>query len=348
MVACAAALLGALVPRTAATQHEPQHWVVSRDAFADLWYHGLATIGADSYGPLPLYSAAHVRTVRETKRTRGVVTRLDSSARALHAVFAGDSTFDALHFVPLYFVGVEPDAALAALQQALGAARADGTVPLALAARAAAVARSFPGARNRQALVTFVGVLAGEWRSTVRGQRVDWRPAPRTLVALQQDWESRFEPALSNYLAAGGRSRGTIVVVPALGAEGRVVSLRGGMSVVMVSGDSVAGIDDAPLLAAVRELAFALLDDASVTRLTAGMDRLAAERAREVAAVRGGAMLLDAVAPALAASYRRLFMSGEAGRGDRTFEAEYPLDARSESALRAATGRFSPLRPTGE
>jgi len=343
--ASAAVLLGALVPRTAAAQREVPQWVISRDAFADLWYHGLATVGVDSYGPQPLYSAAHVRSVRETKRTRGLVTRLDSSARTLHAAFAGDSAFDALHFVPLYFVGVDPGTALAALRQALGGGPSDSAVPLVIAARAAAVARSVPGARDRRALITFIDALAHEWRAIVRDERAAWRPSPRTLAALQRDWDSKFEPALSRYLTAGDRSRGTIVGVPALGGEGRIVSVRGGLSVVMVSGDSIAGVDDAPLLAAVRELSFALLDNMPANRLTAGFDRAAAERAREIAAVRGGAILLEAVAPTLAPSYQRLYTADEAGRKHRAFEAEYPLEASSVSALRAAAARFSSAHP---
>ena len=348
IVACAAVLLGAFAPGTAAAQREAAQWVVRRDAFAELWYHGLATVGADAYGPLPLYSASHARALREAKRARGLSTRLDSSARALRAVFAGDSSFDALHFVPLYFVGVDPDAALAALREALTGRQAVKAVPLALAARALAVTRPILGARNRQAVLAFVDALAIEWRLVVRDERATWRPSPRMLGELQQDWDSRFAPPLSRYLADGGRSRGTIVVVPALGREGRVVSLRDGASVVMVGADSVAGVDDAPLFAAVRELAFSLLDELPPARLTASFDRLDAEREREVAAVRGGAILLDAVAPSLVESYSRVFVAGFAGGGNRTLERAYPLDPHAESALRAAAARHAPPRSTQE
>lgn len=346
IIACAAVLLGALVPRTGAAQREAPQWVVRRDAFAELWYHGLATVGADDYGPLPLYSASYVRTVGDAKRERGLTTRLDSSARTLRAVFAGDSSFDALHFVPLYFVGVEPDAALAALREALAPRRAASVVPLALAARAAGVARSIPGTRNRQALLTFVDALAVEWRIVVRDERATRRPTTGTLRELQHDWDSRFAPPLSRYLAAGGRSRGTIVIVPALGSEGRIVSVRDGVSVIMVSADPVAGVDAAPLFAAVRELAFSLLDEMPPARLTARLDRLVAEREREVAAVRGGAMLLEAVAPSLVSSYQRVFVT--AGEGNAAFERAYPLDPRTEPALRAAAARVSPARSTQE
>jgi hypothetical protein len=126
------------------------------------------------------------------------------------------------------------------------------------------------------------------------------------------------------------------------------VSVRGRISVVMVSADSVDGVDDAPLLAAVRELSFSLLDEVPPARQTAGRDRLAAEREREVAAVRGGALLLAAVAPSLAPSYQRVFMSGITGERNLTFEREYPLHPRAESALRAAAARHSPSQSTQE
>lgn len=348
IVACTAVCLGVLAPGTATAQREVPQWVVRRDAFADLWYHGLATVGAADYGPLPLYSASHLRTAREAKRAHGVTTPLDSSARALRAAFAGDSSFDALHFVPLYFVGTDPGVALRALREALAGRAAASTVPLALAARAAAVARSIPGARNRQALLTFVDALEVEWRNVVRDERAMWQPSARTLLELQRDWDSRLAGPLSSYLAATGRSRGTIVVVPALGSEGRIVSLRGGISVVMVGADPVAGVDDAPLFAAVRELSFALLDALPPASPAAGRDRLAAERDREVAAVRGGELLLEAVAPSLAPSYRRVFMGGVAGERALTFERGYPLHPGAEAALRAAAARYSLPQSTQE
>jgi hypothetical protein len=348
ILACTAALLGTLAPRAAAAQGEAPRWLVQRDAFAELWYHGLATVGGDDYGPLPLYSASYVRAVRETKRARGITTPLDSAAATLRAAFAADSSFDALHFVPLYFVGVEPGAALAALREALAGGQAASSVPLPLAARAAAVARSIAGMRNRRAALTFVDALAAEWLGVVRDERAMWQPSARTVLDLQHDWDTSFARPLSSYLTAGGRSTGTIVVVPALGREGRVVSLRGGISVVMVSADAVAGVDDAPLFSAVRELAFSLLDEVPAGRLTAAVDRLAAEREREVAAVRGGAMLLEAVAPPLAPSYRRVFMTAVAGEETRAFERAYPLDPRAQRALRAAAARYSPPQSTQE
>ena len=86
---------------------------------------------------------------------------------------------------------------------------------------------------------------------------------------------------------------------------------------------------------AVRELSYPLLD---AVPPWAERDRVAAERARDVAAVRAGAMLLDRVAPPLAAPYRALFRSA-AARGGRTFEELFPLDITIERALRANVTR---------
>jgi hypothetical protein len=333
----------ALAPVHLKGQAAPARWTVERDAFADLWYHGLATIGARSDGPLPLYSATHMRAVGDRKRTRDIATRLDALAPALRTEFAADSAYEVLHFIPAFFVRDDPIAVLGALRAALSGAAARSPAPFSLAARAAAVARSFPSTRQRRALLSFMDALDDEWRNVVRQDRGAWAPRLGELAALRRDWDEQIGPPLASYLGALVPAGGMIVVVSALGAEGRIVVRPGGRSVVVVSADSVAGVRDAPLLAAVRELAYPLLDRAAWTSHAPRGDRLAAERARRIAAVRGGAILLEALAPALAPAYQRAVMAATDHRRSRRFESEYPMDDASQSALRAAAERYAVL-----
>ncbi len=338
-----ALLLGACSARAASAQWAPARFDVTRDPFADLWYHGMAAINGTSYGPLPLYDAGYPGDVRETKRRRALVTPLDSSVAALRAAFSSDSAFDVLHFVPAYFVGEDPVAVLASLRSAFtGHGATSGRAPPSgLDARAAVVARSFASSRQRQTVVVLLDALAAEWRAFVRDDRVERGPSPRALEALRRDWDVRFAAPLGEYLADAGHARGVIVVSPAVGAEGRIVAPRGGRVVVIVGAHRDAGVTGAPLLAAVRELAFPLLDRVPPLAESAGGDRLAAERRREIAAVRGGAMLLESVAPALVPSYERLYLAVAGGRPTRDFARAFPLDIETETALRAATARYS-------
>ncbi len=335
---------GMLAPARAGSQAGAARWRVERDAFAELWYHGLATIGAGPDQPLPLYSAAHARAVRARKQARGIATRLDASAPALRVVLAADSAYEMLHFVPPFFVGEEPVAVLGALRSALSGAAGGRAAPHSLAARAAAVAASLPTSRQRQALLPLLDALEDEWRSVVREDRGTWAPPAGALAELQRAWDDEIAPPLSAYLDALSPSSGLIVVVAAVGPEGRIVSRTDGRTVVVVGADLASGVRHAPLLAAVRELAYPLLDRAAWVSKAPHGDRLAAERARRIAAVRGGAMLLETLAPALAPDYQRAFLAAAGDRRSRTFESEYPMDRASESALRAAAARYA-LRP---
>ena len=311
----------------------PAGWTVRSDRFADLWFHALAVVGYEGYGPLTLYDHGYAARVRARKAQRGVRTQLDAQAGDLRAAFMADSAFELLHFVPLHFAGASPSAVLAALRLAAGGP-ADPTVDRALGARAGVIVAALPSARERAVLLRFVNAADDEWRRFLHDEAGELAGVDdRTLRVLQRGWIDRFAPALVGYLRAVHAERGTILVSPALGADGRVL-FGAGVAVVAVGRDVGEG-RDGPLLAAVRELSYPLLD---AVPPWAERDRVAAERARDVAAVRAGAMLLDRVAPPLAAPYRALFRSA-AARGGRMFEELFPLDITIERALRANVTR---------
>jgi hypothetical protein len=151
---------------------------------------------------------------------------------------------------------------------------------------------------------------------------------------------------LDGYLATIGIKRGLILISPAVGTEGRIVRDSTGAAIVVVSLGRAVGGENAALLRVVRELAFPLLDQLR-TPLTTSTSRIDAERARDAAAVRAGAIILDAVDEHLAADYRRLFLDAIGGR---SFDTAFPLDNESKVELRrlvisaaagAAPGRTS-------
>lgn len=331
-------LAPALVPAPAAAQQSAPRWVVNRDAFADLWYHGLAVVGGARYGPLPLYAPEYVVQVREAKRrfalATGVplATPLDAAAPRLRRAFASDSAFDVLHFVPLYFMGESPVEVLAAFRSALGGVSVASNSPSSLRARVAMIVASFPEARQRRTLRAFVTALDDEWRLFVRTDRETRPPDEHALLALQRAWDGTIAPPLRDWLASGGRPGGLIVVAPAVGAEGRVARIDK-RTIVVVGAALPGGVPVAPLLSAVRELAFPLLDVAPAATALGRPGDLEAQR--EIAAVRAGAMVLEARAPALVADYRQLFTTAAGGVSGRAFERRFPLDSASEAALRA-------------
>ena len=45
-------------------------WRFTDDAFADLWFHGLAVVGVYGFGPLPLYDASYALDARRARAGR--------------------------------------------------------------------------------------------------------------------------------------------------------------------------------------------------------------------------------------------------------------------------------------
>lgn len=320
----------AVPAQTPAQSEAASRWTVGRDPFVDLWFHCLAVIGYDGYGSLGLYDARYADRVKDAKARARITTTLDRRAIELRRSLAADSAFEVLHFLPLYFAGKDPGVVLPTLRAALHDAPRE-TNAGSVASTAALIAAALPTARERAVLISLIDAASDEWTSFVRNDRLTRAANDRpTVIALQAAWNDRFVAPLSVYLAATNVRRGTILISPALGGEGRIVRGPGGAVIVAVGSRDGGLASQAPLLAAVRELSFPLLDQVR-TPLVERASRVTAARARDAAAVRAGALVLDAIDSSLAADYRRLFV---ALIGGRTFEEAYPLDREAEIELR--------------
>ena len=55
-----------------ATVQGQEGWRVVLSPAADLWYHGLAVIGAETLGPLPAYSDEYVELIKQEKERLGL------------------------------------------------------------------------------------------------------------------------------------------------------------------------------------------------------------------------------------------------------------------------------------
>lgn len=337
----AALILGLLsmgVPRSLSSQHA---WTLVEAPQIDLWFHGVAVVGFRGFGPLPLYDPAYADRIRRAKDSLGVFpTALDRQAERFRTAFAADSNFEVLHFVPLYF----PAADRAAMLEALRAvARQRSGIPAVTDPRirfgAAAVAAVLRRPEERRILGDFAEALDREWREFYGAYwATRWAERGPRVAELQMEWDARFAPSLADYLRALRLDRGIIFLSPALGADGRIFDgdpADRTDNLVAVRSPESGDAPDLPLYAAVRELCYP-----AVRRALAGQpvvaNRIAAERRNSDAAVRCGALLIDARAPALLPGYRRAFASDTL---TATFEGVYPLDP----ALVSALGRV--LRP---
>ena len=314
-------LTGAQRAPAASPAAAPRGWTVARDPFADVWFQTMALVGDQGFGVLRLYDAALARaTPRRAPRDQAATARLSRIRQQL----AADSALEILHFVPMYFVGVAPAAALDALDDA--AAFRNGVASDGAHVAARAIVASLPTAAERRALSDAVAAARDE-----QGARV--APATRdgweTPAALEAQWSERFLPVVGAYLSRSGQAHGVIIVVPTIGFDGRVIASPS-LGTVVAVGPGNATEPEAPLLAAVRELAFRALDRVPVPH----EGRVAAARRRDVLAVRAGAILLEGDRR-LAEQYRAWY-SAASPFPFLAFEQIYPIDSATERALRAA------------
>ena len=317
-----------------ASAAQPSHpvWEIRSSEAMDLWYYGLAAIRFAGPGTIPYYSADFARRVREDRRARGLaVSRLDAEAASLGEALKGDTVFEALHFLPLYFHGDGAQLIASVRSIVTGGSVSHSDVDRDDASRGA-IAGVIATPTQRAALGRFVNALEEERPSFLLMRKRDEGSAER-LSALTARWEGEFAPALAPYLGAIAVRSGAIIVSPGLGAEGRII--RDGSAVTIAVGSGPA---DLPLFAVVRELCFPMVELVAAPAMTS---RLAAIDLANRAAVRCGAMLLDSANAQLADEYRRSYLgrSITGPRLHREFDAQFPLAPALEQSLRGNVDR---------
>ena len=304
------ALLAAAAAPSPVAGQRAERWEVRSSAAVDLWYHGLALVGFDGPGPLSWYSTDYARDVRADPARRGLHTLLDRDGAALRAAFRRDSTFEALHFLPLYYPGEWPERLLDLVRAVSGGdleTRQGVSAPrrAADAASVAALRAVFVTPEQRQVLRRFAEALDDEWRRYLRDARVRDAPAAAArLRAIRATWSADVEPAVRDNAALAGIRSGTILVSAPLGGEGRL--LRAGDGVVVAvqlpPGDTL-GL--AAALSAARELCFSTVPRGQASPATVDSGHAASEASSRDAAQCGARLV--AHRPDLADAYRALF-----------------------------------------
>lgn len=291
-------------------------WSVTTLDQVDLWYHGLAVVGYGVDEPAALYDPRYGRHVRAGKDRAGIsATPLDRASARLAATFGQDPAFEIVHFLPLYFAATDWPAMLQALRTLADSgspprppANSRGNMDPRVDRTLSALAAQLPRQAQRTALRRFAELLDDEWQRYLRDAR-QHSTAERAAHAraLEQLWNSEFAPALRRYLAQIDRERGTIILSPSLGREGRTVRW----------GDAAAGaiVAIAPPRSAApeatRAAAFDVLRELCFSTSRAVLDHLpghsvdpvAAEQMNRTTAARCGALVLQRYLPRMRAGY---------------------------------------------
>lgn len=297
-------------------------------------------------GPSPLYDPGYPSRAARAKEAAGVrETQLDAQLGRFRDEFQRDPAFEVFHFLPLYFPQAGRTEILTALELLAGT---DEGIPRAPSARTAfglaAVGSVLTTPGQRRVLGDFVSALVDEWAGFYE---LHWRGTEgqrqEVEASLRSAWADQFGPGLAPFLNGLGMPAGLVVLVPSIGAEGRIF---GGSpqdpqdNVLMVAAPAASAQALEVVFSMLRELSFPLvrrvMEQAGITAGNPNEGEVLAARA----AIRSGEFVLERTNPDFLSRYQRYFLAQidgppasrlDAGAG--FFEA-FSLQPEFEAALR--------------
>ena len=314
-----------------------QQWPVKTREHVDLWLHGYAMLQADT-ARVPLFRRGYQERMRSLRRSQAS-TRLDANTERLRARLATNPELVNGQFVPLYFGSWdELRRAVDIFFQAQGNPNASGDPNVRTAI--AIIAGAFPSGADREWLRTFVESLDDErqrfyheWWLAQQRQRAD------AVTAVDSLWQRVYRDKFRRFLQNTQQAGGEILLSLTLDGEGRTVTLGEQRNAVAV-GEPEA---EAQAVEAIYVLAHEVVN--AVTSVTLNDNTTPAEqRSGAVSSyaanvtVRGGAMLLQRIAPELVDGYLRYYLraggqSVPAGSLETAFAAAYPIPDTIRSAI---------------
>lgn len=295
-------------PSTSAGVQTPIGWPVRTAEYVDLWLHGYALITNDT-AKVPLFEPGYRTRMLDLRRQRNVTTALDANRQKLQdglainprlgdgqfAIFSFGS-FDELVRVTQLFVRNEGSPSTV---------NDPTTQQLFMALR-----NYYLTVADREWLRLFVMSLEEEqsrfYLSYWNAQQVDRAPA---RLALEAAWNNTYRNKFQRYLRNERLVDGTFVLSLPLGGEGRSLFSAAQGNGVAVPLETTADSGLASLYVFTHEIVGSASSRAVEDNLTPADARAgAAAKLIPIAAVRGGAVLLQRIAPELLQGYQRYYL----------------------------------------
>jgi hypothetical protein len=259
---------------------------------------------------IPFFRRGYRDQMRSRKSQANVVTQLDANADQLQARFAAFPNLVSAQFAALYFANwADMQRGIELFLRAEGNVRASND-PNALRVTAT-LAGYFPTAQDRDWLRLFSQALEdertkyfGSWWAEQQRQRA------ATVGALDTLWQTVQRPKLQRYLNNTRQATGDFLLSVPLDGEGRTISLGTARHIIAVTfPESPANAVDAIYVFA-HEVVGTVVNAAIEDNTTPAEKRAGtSNRYSSNALVRGGAMLLEKLAPDLVAGYVRYYLT---------------------------------------
>jgi len=325
MAACAT---GRGRSRAAAVTPAADSWPVVTREHVDLWLHGYAMITRD-VAQVPVFRRGYRDSIEAVRHRDNVLTALDANHAKLATLMAQNPEISNGQFVPLYFTSW--DQMVKAADDFVHGDGSRGDVEPADRRAFAILASMYPTVQDREWLRLFTQSLGDEsdhfyhqyWTAQQQQRH-------GIVVAVDSLWRS-MRPRFQRFLTNTGQTDGQIVLSLVLGGEGRTMNASPQHNIVVVTmPDSLAGVAE-PIYVFAHEIVQLISNQAVGANTTAEQQRDGtAAGFSPTAAVRGGEMLLERVAPELADGFMRYYLSqagvaAPAGNPEAAFVGAFPL-----------------------
>ncbi len=198
----------------------------------------------------------------------------------------------------------------------------------------------FPTGEDREWLRLFVQSLDDERTRFFRGYWIQQQQRRASMrSSIESLWTGTYRPAFTRFMRNSMQRDGSILLSLPLAGEGRTLSVGQRDNFVTVTFPAE-GEDPRDALYVVAHEVVGTVATAAVRDNASAAEDRSGETAKwtTLAAVRGGAMLLERIAPELLAGYQRYYLTlarQKPGAGDLSapFAATFPLPSQIATAL---------------
>ena len=310
----------------------PTQWPMNTYEHVDLWLHGFAMIQDDTT-LVPFFRRGYKSEMNDLKRRANVTTQLDANTARLRERFAQNPRLVNAQFVPLYFGSLdELVQAMDILERSDGNPRAASSQEMASLIQL--LAGYFPGAADREWARLFVQSIRDE---NTRFYRAYWdqqqRERATALTAARNLWQNTYRPRFERFLNNTSQSGGEIILSLPLDGEGRTLTAGKQQNSTAVTFPARESDAAEAVYVVAHELVGQIVQTAVSDNVTPTQTREGlTDRYVAAGAVRGGAMLLQKIAPELVSGYTAYYLRS-AGRPSSSFTSVFALPDAIRDAI---------------
>jgi hypothetical protein len=283
-------------------------WTVDSREHVDLWLHAFALLQADSTR-VPFFRRGYRDSVVTDRKRANVTSMIDANRDKLASRFLAFPNLVSAQFIPLYFGTWDETRQSAELFL-----RTQGDVNQAGDLRSQQIiqlfAGYFPTQPDREWLRLFIQAVDDERLKFFSGY---WRAQQQRRVGVRASvdsmWRNGYRQKFARFLTNSGADRGTMLLSLPLDGEGRTLDAGQRNRLVAVNYPATPAEATEALYTFVHEIvssvtSIAIEDNTSPAEKRSGQG----DRYASAALVRGGAMLMQRVAPELADGYARYYL----------------------------------------